>query len=196
MAKICSQKPPLAGGTLNICKSGTSKKALFWHISSILAMKGSQLWPLTHLKDKYYGKIELGKKIVKFGAPGTEIWLFKKKNMDRSIDCAVDHILHIFLIQIPPIGPTHCGYSRYKLNQGTEQWQHRREGVSCPWFISNLPTPPSIWYSSNWSNWSNWRRPMTERFKELLKPAGSRVLSSCPWPGKHLGGCTEWPLGK
>ncbi len=92
MAKICSQKPPLAGGTLNICKSGTSKKALFWHISSILAMKGSQLWPLTHLKDKYYGKTELGKKIVKFGAPGTEIWLFKKKNMDRSIDCAVDHI--------------------------------------------------------------------------------------------------------
>ena len=93
MAKICSQKPPLAGGTLNICKFRTSKKALFWHISSILAMKGSQLWPLTHLKDKYYGKIELGKKIVKFGAPGTEIWLFKKKNMDRSIDCAVDHML-------------------------------------------------------------------------------------------------------
>ena len=90
MAKICSQKHPLAGGTQNICKSGTSKKALFWHISSILAMKGSQLWPLTHLKDKYYGKIELGKKIVKFGAPGTEIWLFKKKNMDRSTDCAVD----------------------------------------------------------------------------------------------------------
>ena len=23
---------------------------------------------------------------------------------------------------------THCGYSRYKLNQGTEQWQHRRGG--------------------------------------------------------------------
>ena len=62
MSKICSQKHPLALGTQNICKSGTSKKPLFWHISSILAMKGSQLWPLTHLKDKYYGKTELGKK--------------------------------------------------------------------------------------------------------------------------------------
>ena len=41
------------------------------------------------MKDQYYGKIELGKKIVKFGAPGTEIRLFKKKNMDRSIDLAV-----------------------------------------------------------------------------------------------------------
>ena len=100
MAKICSQKPPLAGGTLNICKSGTSKKALFWHISSILAMKGSQLWPLTHLKDKYYGKIELGKKIAKFGAPGTGIWLFKKKNMDLSIDCAVDPMLSPFLSEV------------------------------------------------------------------------------------------------
>ena len=29
MSKICSQKHPLAGGTQNICKSGTSKKALF-----------------------------------------------------------------------------------------------------------------------------------------------------------------------
>ena len=29
MSKICSQKHLLAGGTQNICKSGTPKKALF-----------------------------------------------------------------------------------------------------------------------------------------------------------------------
>ena len=28
-----------------------------------------------------------------FWAPGAEIWLFKKKNMDRSIDLAVQHMV-------------------------------------------------------------------------------------------------------
>ena len=38
------------------------------------------------------GKLQLGKKIGEFWAPGAEIRLFKKKNMDRSIDLAVQHI--------------------------------------------------------------------------------------------------------
>ena len=32
-----------------------------------------------------------------FWAPGAEIWLFKKKNMDRSIDLAVWHMRHNYL---------------------------------------------------------------------------------------------------
>ena len=38
------------------------------------------------------GKLHWEKKMGEFWAPGAEIWLFKKKNMDRSIDLAVQHI--------------------------------------------------------------------------------------------------------
>ena len=41
----------------------------------------------------------LEKKIGEFWAPGAEIWLFKKKNMDRSIDLAVQHSDYAFLLQ-------------------------------------------------------------------------------------------------
>ena len=72
-------------------KSGTSKKALFLDILSNLAMKGPQMWPKSIMTCKYYQKCPLEKKIRVFRAPGAEIWLFKKKNMDRSIDLAVQH---------------------------------------------------------------------------------------------------------
>ena len=71
---------------------GTTKKALFWHISSILAMKGPQTWQKSLITWKYDGKTPLEKKLGQFRSPGAEIWLFKKKNMDRSIDLAVQRI--------------------------------------------------------------------------------------------------------
>ena len=42
---------------------GTTKKALFWHISSILAMKGPQTWQNSLITWKYYGKTPIEKKI-------------------------------------------------------------------------------------------------------------------------------------
>ena len=78
-------------------KSGTSKIALFLDILSNLAMKGPQMWPKSIMTCKYYQKCPLEKKMREFRAPGAEIWLFKKKNMDRSIDLAVQHILFFFL---------------------------------------------------------------------------------------------------
>ena len=41
---------------------GTTKKALFWHISSILAMKGPQTWQNSLITWKYYGKTPIEKK--------------------------------------------------------------------------------------------------------------------------------------
>ena len=36
-------------------KSGTTRKALFWHIFSISAMKGPQMWPKSIMTCKYNG---------------------------------------------------------------------------------------------------------------------------------------------
>ena len=60
-----------------------------------LAMKGPQMWPKSIMTCKYYQKSPLEKKMREFRAPGAEIWLFKKKNMDRSIDLAVQ-LMHWF----------------------------------------------------------------------------------------------------
>ena len=57
---------------------GTTKKALFWHIFSILATKGPQMWQKSLITWKYDGKTPLEKKLEQFRSPGAEIWLFKK----------------------------------------------------------------------------------------------------------------------
>ena len=81
-------------------KSGTSKIALFLDILSNLAMKGPQMWPKSIMTCKYYQKCPLEKKMREFRAPGAEIWLFKKKNMDCSIDHAVQHMSTIWQLYV------------------------------------------------------------------------------------------------
>ena len=97
-------------------KSGTSKIALFLDILSNLAMKGPQMWPKSIMTCKYYQKCPLEKKMREFRAPGAEIWLFKKKNMDRSIDLAVQHIWEWSSQPIPGaqagIHPSNAGKER------------------------------------------------------------------------------------
>ena len=77
------------GGTQNL---GQPEKHFFDTFFQFRPWRGpkcdqNQLWHVNVM-----GKLQLGKKIGEFWAPGAEIWLFKKKNMDRSIDLAVQHI--------------------------------------------------------------------------------------------------------
>ena len=58
---------------------GTTKKALFWHILSILAMKGPQTWQKSLITWKYYGKTPLEKKIGAVSFTGGWAILFEKK---------------------------------------------------------------------------------------------------------------------
>ena len=89
ISTICSQTHPIPGGTQNL---GQPKKHFFDTFFQFRPWRGpkcdqNQLWHVNVM-----GKLQLGKKIGEFWAPGAEIWLFKKKNMDRSIDLAVQHI--------------------------------------------------------------------------------------------------------
>ena len=60
---------------------GTTKKALFWHIFSILAMKGPQMWQKSLITWKYDGKTPLEKKIGAVSFTGGWAILFKKKKI-------------------------------------------------------------------------------------------------------------------
>ena len=46
------------------------------------------------------GKLPSKKKLGQFRSPGAEIWLFKKKNMDRSIDLAVQHNAKVIMVMV------------------------------------------------------------------------------------------------
>jgi len=80
---------PYFGGTQNL---GQPEKHFFDTFCQFRPWRGPKCDQNQLLHVNIMGKLQLGKKIGEFWAPGAKIWLFKKKNMDRSIDLAVQHI--------------------------------------------------------------------------------------------------------
>jgi len=70
---------------------GQPKRHFFDSFFSILATKGPQMWQKSLIPWKYDGKTPLEKKLGQFRSPGAEQYFLRKKNMDRSIDLAVQH---------------------------------------------------------------------------------------------------------
>ena len=75
-----------------------------------------------------------------FWAPGAEIWLFKKKNMDRSIDLAVWHIYYIW-----PNHPIHVKItlSSYFTDTPIDGY-FPRQLINCTLLLPNVYSPISM----------------------------------------------------
>ena len=84
-----------------------------------------------------------------FWAPGAEIWLFKKKNMDRSIDLAVWHIYitktfktNIYSIHSQDCCPLSC-FFQFQLRNLRSSWHSCPPSPSLGWGQSRRRTPGS-----------------------------------------------------
>ena len=110
------------GGTQNL---GQPEKHFFDTFFQFRPWRGPKCDQNQLLHVNIMGKLQLGKKIGEFWAPGAEIWLFKKKNMDRSIDLAVQHRVcndSMFNIQMEvPVKPTLQDWNQAGIEEGGEE---------------------------------------------------------------------------